>query len=80
MDKRETKRMVCGDVASWMVEQIAEGEIRLDLPSDDRGRYEEGFFELAEELLRRSGVDIPKEPEIDERQITIFDALEALHA
>lgn len=78
MDKREAKRNVCGDMASIMVEAVAEGEIGLHLSGDDRVRYEEGWFELAEELLRRSGVDVgPKSsPPEDPRQISLYDLLE----
>lgn len=80
MDKREAKRLVCGDVATSMVEDLAEGEVGLGMDPDDRARYEEGFADLAEELLRRSGVDTgpPGETPVDPRQVTIYEVLEDL--
>ena len=71
MDKREAKRRVCRDVASELLDRLANGGVALMLDSDDRERYEESLGDLVEELLRR-GRALPRQQVVDERQLDLF--------
>lgn len=75
MNRREAKRQIAArlaDAAFGVAENGIHGEA-----GDDAERLREAAYDFAEELYRRAGLD-REARHVDERQMSIYDALEAV--
>lgn len=72
MRKREAKRIVAIHLADHVFD-VAH-ILSLDYEDGDAERVKEACYEFAEELYRRAGME-KRADEVDERQLSIYDAL-----
>lgn len=77
MNRREVKRIVAARLAVYafqLGEEPAENPAARNVSGDDLDRFREAAYEFSEELYRRAGLD-REARKVDERQLSIYDAL-----
>ena len=75
MNRRQAKRLVAAQLGDYAF--LLGKQPRSDLDTYDLVRFRECAFEFAEELYRRAGLD-REARQVDERQLSIYDALEGV--
>jgi hypothetical protein len=73
VNRREAKKQVCAVIAANTFD-AAESLALLHSDEPDRERIREASYELSAELYRRAGLERAA-TEVDERQLSIYDAL-----